>query len=280
MGWPFLWPKDEPWPVCQLREPELAAQYEAMRERMTPEALDRRVGSMPTERESIEELILKCRDGHNEPFLPVLQLSRSHFPELPWPDGADLLQLLWCPMIHFGGPSGHLILWRNHGAVEAAALRTEPPPQSIKYPNVTPCTLDPERIDDYPYHAEMDDDQLNEVPAREHSDEWYQLVRDFGPAPGTKLFGSADWEQCPDYPDCPRCARRMELLLTISSSESGHARREEEHRWLPLEDREAFANDCFRIDTPHDLAIGDNGSAYLFYCPACPGELTSVVQCG
>ena len=43
----------------------------------------------------------KLKLPHNTPYAPLMQLRRDDFPELPWPAGKDLFQLLWCPRAHF-----------------------------------------------------------------------------------------------------------------------------------------------------------------------------------
>src|SRR5919201_4068004 len=67
MGGLFLWPADEPWPVCT-------------------EAAWPRDG-MP-------------RTPHESAIVGVLQLRRADVPELPFPGEADLFQLLSCPHDH------------------------------------------------------------------------------------------------------------------------------------------------------------------------------------
>src|SRR5437660_5405135 len=38
--------------------------------------------------------------AHEIPFVTVLQLRANDFPEMPFPPGSDLFQLLWCPREH------------------------------------------------------------------------------------------------------------------------------------------------------------------------------------
>jgi hypothetical protein len=86
MGWPFLWPSEESWPVCQQRNPEIASRLEAGLERAEAKGLDSdhdRLGR-PTPREIATPLIERYRSGHNSAYLPVLQLSRPEFPERPF----------------------------------------------------------------------------------------------------------------------------------------------------------------------------------------------------
>src|SRR5713101_5323362 len=55
LGGTFLWPGDEPWPVCP---------------------------------------------AHKIPLVTVLQLRADDFPEIAFPPGANLFQILWCPREH------------------------------------------------------------------------------------------------------------------------------------------------------------------------------------
>jgi hypothetical protein len=253
MGWPFLWPEDEPWPVCHEPEPEMASACEALTKQTAQHERD----------ETLRTMLHEARNGHNLGYLPVLQLKRSEFPELPFPGDSDVLQLLWCPGIHFSGDGGYLLFWRR--AKDLARLRADPPPAAHDLDRVTPCVLDPERFLDYPRQCDAGTNQ-----------NWNLGDEDLNPAPGTKLFGFPNWVQNSDHPSCPRCAAPMKLLIEISSLEFGRNKAYPD-RWVPYDDVENSS--CDANTPPHDWMIGDNGEAYLFYCPNCPGEFTSRVQC-
>src|SRR5271154_785927 len=79
MEWPFLWPAEEPWPVRRQRDPELASRLEAGLKRAEVKGID-----SDRDREITTLLIERYRSGHNAAYLPVLQLSRPEFPELPF----------------------------------------------------------------------------------------------------------------------------------------------------------------------------------------------------
>lgn len=280
MGWPFLWPASEPWPVCDKKYPELIAGYEASIARLRPLKLD---GYEYTDedvargRESLMECIEECRRGHNASYLPVLQLIRSDFPEMPFPEDMDLFQLLWCGNVHFEGGSGYLVYWRQKAVI--GTLREDPPPPAPYGYSIVPCSLDPERIDDYPDIADLKSPPFESLGLGRS---WYDAMKTLGPAPGTKLFGHPKWEQEPEYPSCPRCAMQMSLLVAISSDEFGHLGRRST-RWMPYEEHELLPeapSDILEAHVlPHDWMIGDGGDAWLFYCRNCPGEFDSRVQC-
>ncbi|WBB91316.1 hypothetical protein [Verrucosispora sp. WMMC514] len=92
VGGPLLWPADEPWPTCD------------------GDGLD----DHPAEAEV--------------PLVPVLQLLADDVPELPFPEGSDVLQVLWCPFDHdpWSAPLPRLH-WRRRSAI-GPRLTAMPPP--------------------------------------------------------------------------------------------------------------------------------------------------------
>lgn len=280
MGWPFLWPADEPWPVCRQRNLDLASRMQAGFDRAELGGIDidRSELGLPTLRETVMLAIKRHRDGHNAAYLPVLQLNRSEFPELPFPSDSDLFQLLWCPVVHFEGGGGYLLLWLRADTI--LEIRVDPPSPTVDGYRIIPCALDPERIDDYPERFEVTPPPIESLESEE---DWWRTMEDSGPALGTKLFGFPNWVQSPEYPYCERCGTQMNLLITVSSREFGHSH-SDNARWVPYEDRDILRTAPFDLrqeyDLPHDWRIGDGGDAYLFYCRECPGEFNSRVHCG
>lgn len=302
MGWPFLWPEDEPWPVCNATMPakHMRAYEESLRKVSQPvkflDVASSFVSSSKGElqsiednmRETISQVIQQGLEGHKMYFYPVLQLRRDEFPDLPFPVGADLFQLLWCPLIHWLGEGpGHLIYWRRES--EILRPRTAPVPPDDHGFTVHSCSLDPEPITDLPAAFEAGEECVADA-GRIFGDEeegWLKYDSEFGPAPGTKLFGLPLWIQSPYYPKCSKCARDLKLLVTIASNEFGH---DEPLRWVPREEqaqaaalkkrlrssvgdeRGAACNEWEEFDRPHGWMIGDAGNAYLFYCPNCPSQ--------
>jgi hypothetical protein len=232
---------------------------------------------LPKPREIATVLLERSGSGHNAAYLPVLQLSRSEFHELPFPGDSDLFQLLWCPTVHFEGGGGYLIFWRRAEAI--TSLRVEPPPPAVDGQWIAPSAFDPEQIDDYPTRFEATPPPIASL---ESETDWWRTMEDSGPAPGTKLFGFPKWIQSPEYPRCGRCGIQMAPLVTISSTEFGHGGRDG-IRWIPNEDRDVLDHAPFALreeyELPHNWMIGDGGDAYLFYCRNCRGEFDSRVQC-
>ncbi|MFX1474886.1 MAG: DUF1963 domain-containing protein [Promethearchaeota archaeon] len=72
-----------------------------------------------------------------------------------------------------------------------------------------------EQKDDYPHY-----DDLREMKA-ELTDDEIQALWDAGyPRPGEKLGGYPLWVQSLEYPNCPICDKRMELVFQIDSEQN------------------------------------------------------------
>jgi hypothetical protein len=138
VGGPLLWPVGEPWPTCD------SADHQAADGTMT--------GSL------------------DEPAVmaSVLQLYRRDLPAgiLPapgwaFPNGTDLLQLLWCPNPHGYAYTPRVrVFWRTEAQVGTA--RTVNPPLNTSYEDLGidnlapwPCVIHPERVADFPPIARL-----------------------------------------------------------------------------------------------------------------------------
>ena len=226
LGGPLLWPVGEPWPVCP--EPSTHATVFA----------DRPPG----------------------PMVPVLQLFAADVPGVPFPFGADLLQLLWCPTEHetddmFDRPWTRMapvcrVFWRDSTSVELVDPRLPGPvPDEEFVPR--PCVLRPEVVADYPHVLELTPDELSEVV-----DSVVDSVVDYdqlGPAPGSKVGGWVEWAQEREVPSCGR-GHEMAHLLTVASVEDW------DNSWTPGLD--AARN-------PSGLMIADGGGYHVFTCVTC-----------
>lgn len=275
MGWPFYWPEDEPWPVCQSPCLETLDQFKAVLERVPRDDFVRFEQTKGGCRSSLE-IAMPSVERCGAPYVPILQLNRTSCPQLAFPADIHMLQVLWCPTVHFEGHGGFLLIWR---VVETIVkLRREAPPLYADESSIAPCILDPEVFNDYPDRAEIQ-------PPWESGgleENWWEASQELGAAPGTKVFGFPHWIQNPEYPACRVCNRQMKLFITISSAELGHGGLNSV-RWIPYEDREILKTAPFaireRYELPHDWMIGDGGNAYLFYCQEC-GQFDSIVQSG
>ena len=213
---------------------------------------------------------------HKLPFVAVIQLLINDVPELGFPEGKDLFQLLWCPDCH-EEPEGPLaqLFWRKSSDV--GALLKCPPAPKKDVMLVIPRECEPhfERIEELPSSFEIDgetDTKVGQWLMENAAEEMHQLglgpdggdayQYSFSVAPSTKVGGWVSWIQEPKIPAC-KCGRKMEHLLTISSSEYGGAGGE---RWCPIDETQEE-----REKGGHRLTIGDAGSYYVFVCRHCKG---------
>jgi len=216
---------------------------------------------------------------HNVPYAPIIQLRRDEFPELPWPEGMDLFQLLWCPRVHFfgnhpalgGQSSGAKILWRTEASIQDPLAVWERSDQQLLYE----CALNPEEILEYPqaceFGSEMDawlEHLHSEVsPSSDPEDRdvgpqrWYSY--NVATAPGTKLLGHPQRAQHEETPDC-RCGERMKLLLTCASQEDAHNTVWNSQPFRRGPDRSPQTLE--RVDNPFGFVWGGWSNAYVFYC--------------
>ncbi len=234
--------------------------------------------------------------AHEIPLVTVLQLRAGDFREMPFPDGADLFQMLWCPREHDDVPECREKLcpmswadprfyWRN--SQEIARPRPDnPPPQEAYYEYVPfPCRLLPERVIEFPSVYDLPDDVRRRIfewedqhlgPDGKHVCEY---EAELSAAFGTKVGGYIQWIQFPWEPAC-ECGRPMEHLLTVASVEWNGVR---DRRWTPSEEQEVFAAFPGGFDeweewhkaifgalwNPTGLTLGDAGQMQLFVCRRC-----------
>jgi hypothetical protein len=203
-GGPLLWPAGEPWPHCDGRLPTSSGRPE---EGWTPEhALDEPVA-----------------------LAGAAQFFRRDFPELPFPGGTDVLQVLLCPNEHerrcegagyYHGPGVQLV-WR---AAQDVTETGPPPPPAVAEAGFLPrpCVLAPCRFTEYPTLHELpdpirstlsfvDEDGFADDDADEH---WTPVAQ------GSKVGGWAFWWQSePGQLDCAECGAGLRLLLSLHTYE-------------------------------------------------------------
>lgn len=258
-GGRFLWPQDEPWPICT--EPEW--EWE---EPISP--------------------------PHKHVYIPVLQLRRDEFPELDFPEGTDLFQLLWCPNDHEVSVCAPVckVLWRAEAEI-TTPLGQIPYPTPIEEDyRPHPCQLHPERVTEYPDGNELPEALsgiLQQWEAENENESIY--FSELSTAPGTKLGGYPHWIQGSWIPDCD-CGHAMEHLLTIASLDFFGR---EWLRWCPIEDIQATSMSIEELqvkyrylyalqsaDRSTGIMLGDAGELYVFICRRCRDwPIASFMQC-
>lgn len=182
-------------------------------------------------------------------MLPVAQLYRRDVPDLRTPEGADLLQVLWCPFDHQAMPRTALF-WRSAATVtDIVTTPPEPPVMRSDGYLPEPCLLNPEQVTEYPDHMELSKELREQLGAWS---EWQAAVtdvddyasspelfydRELAGAPGWKVGGWPRWGATDPTPRlCPACGSDMDALLTIATFEGDSV-----SSWLPnevCEDRE------------------------------------------
>ncbi|HXY33388.1 MAG TPA: DUF1963 domain-containing protein [Planctomycetaceae bacterium] len=247
-----------------------------------------------------EESWPTCNE-HGSALIPVLQLTAEDVPEVGFPSGADLFQLLWCPKLHeklrpLYAPAARAF-WRKRNAIQQHLSVIPLPVRDRETDDLWPaaCILDPERVVEYPAlfelaiehpelrarvanskalraiiesHAGADEDARTTVYAS-----WLSV------ADGTKVGGHPHWIQDPEWPRC-ECGLRMEYLLTVSSAEFDGGNWK---RWLPDEERHvSTANYATRkrVQRAANLMLGDMGNINYFICRKCTGcPIEGIFQC-
>lgn len=238
VGGPLLWLVDEAWPVCTQMHQDLGS-------------------GLP--------------GSSRVPLVPVVQAFRADLPSgvVSFPEGTDVLQVLWCPFNHeFPASPWPVVFWHDSAAARAVLPAPPTDPAAARRHVPAPCVVHPERVTEYPSW------DLPEDLADEWQDDFRRLQEaiplqsfsGFAEAPGIKIGGYPSWFTGQGWVDCEGCGRRMDHLLTVSSWECDGA---SWRIWLPLEDRDEDDGRAVPVD-PTGLDVGSVGSVYIFECRACP----------
>ncbi|MBA9007251.1 hypothetical protein [Thermomonospora cellulosilytica] len=156
VGGPLLWPADEDWPMCeQTHWSSRLRGLEDVRAR-------RRILQAGAPRTAAEQAVVDREPVEHDPtrapaepwpLLPVAQLYARDIPDLPCPDGTDLLQVLWCPSTEIESESSSAVhlRWR-HSSEVTQVLEQPPEPVFVDYDGYVPlpCALHPEQVVEYP----------------------------------------------------------------------------------------------------------------------------------
>ncbi len=278
IGGPLLWPANEPWPHCSEDGhdsgplPPMSLAEARLRRRIDLADESRAEWGNTTEERALLERIEKV-DVPEGPIamLPVAQLYVRDVPGLRPPEGADLLQVLWCPFeFHSDGMPTTAVFWRSAAAVTDILLA---PPEPAAVDNVTyvpePCFIHPEEVIEYPSSLEFGREM------RERLDRW--AIDELGIeyqnlciAPGFKVGGYINWGMTDPYPNpCPTCGAPTEPLLTIDSTEWYS----NIHHWIPYEDQAAdlaWGPVQGGPSSPTRICVSDANAEIIRVCPASP----------
>lgn len=284
IGGPLLWPAGEPWPtctdehdgylgLCTLADVRLHRRILAeanARPRQPDGAL-----LTPGERATLDR-IDAARDttpvpAAPVPMLPLAQLYARDVPAFAFPDGADLLQVLWCPLEYQWTESdGVRLRWRNSADVtDATDVLAEAPVAAALDDNVpAPCVLHPEPITEYPPSFLLDPEAVEAVD-RYQPDGRPAYQYDLSVAPGWRLGGwPAPFTFIDAYDlECSDCGGTVDALLTVDGTEwdggSGS--------WRPVEDAGHDGYDE-SAQAPTRITIGRGYTLQIYLCTADPGH--------
>ncbi|GAA2399344.1 hypothetical protein GCM10010420_27270 [Streptomyces glaucosporus] len=252
VGGPLLWPAGEPWPLCphphmarvrkRLTDEEREALERMGRARRERRRSGRRPPMPPEEAETPDRILdgassldmttwervrwVADTGGPDVPMVPVAQLHARDVPGLPRPDGADVLQVLWCPNDHSGLPgqphySGPAVELRYRAAAAVDAVADPPRPhRALDLCLPSSCTVDPVRVADLPSTDDLPAalaERARAWAAARGVDHHRLACRSgwkVGGRPSRHLTGRV-------RVDRPSCGAGTRLLLTVGSSHGG-----------------------------------------------------------
>ncbi|MEU3183926.1 hypothetical protein ABZ707_06900 [Streptomyces sp. NPDC006923] len=292
---PFLWPADEPWPVCRAVHEKGRGHLLTdvrLRRRIRDEAWrrDPRRGPSGKEAEVLDGLresglhVPELRTADPIPLLAAVQLFTRDVPDLIGPSGHDLLQVLWCPF-EAHGPDRTMdvmLTWRRSEEV-TEILTAIPEPTVVGRAECVPepCVLDPEQVVEHESIELLSEESRQRIEAWEEelldaaeergtereAGEEYELSYqgDLSIPPGWKVGGFATWGLTgPARIDCS-CGSPMRPLLTVSDREWDGG----SLSWVPLEDRETMRT--AGASDPTGVYVG-RGLMRVFTCPVDPSH--------
>lgn len=278
VGGPLAWPEDEAWPTCpggsHSRHGQLHRPANVRGERSARFAFHGEIGwdAIPADA--------------SWPLLPVLQVY-AH--DVPWydgfPEGTDLLQILWCPFQHvydgptvpyngIAGPWVH-VRYRRTGDLGERFL-TPPEPVAIGESGYlpTPCLLRPEPVTEYPHPGALGEEfeaGVEEWETATFGDpddpEEYEprYSWDLSTAPGWKLGGHEPWNYQGYFGPvrCSTCGTGMRFVASIASDEWDGGT----ESWAPAGFLEGGPSDRRQRQEPTDVVIGGRETMRIFTCP-------------
>lgn len=126
----------------------------------------------------------------HDAYVGIIQLRAADVPELGFPKGSDLFQLLWCPRDHLPHYSPQVRTYWRQTADLSAVLQDIPVP-AVFDPHYMPrvCSFAPERVREYPGIGELSEDLQQRIwdweetdAARGYSYQYHEGVSKLQPA--------------------------------------------------------------------------------------------------
>lgn len=228
LGGPLLWPSDEPWPECPVTWPP------------DPDASD----DAWTGGHRL--------DGPVPVMVSVAQFFRDDFPELHFPEGTDVLQVLFCPLEHDSphhrGPAVRLV-WRDSGEVGDIADPPPAPEAAEATFRPVPCVFEPCSIDELPRVCDFPAETRAALGiadgAAEDPEGWPELGQ------YSKIGGWTAWSATgPVELGCRDCGARLRQTIALAT---------EEH--------EVGCGCEVAEDAPAGWTLGRRGVLNIFICP-------------
>lgn len=205
-------------------------------------------------------------------MVPIAQVYASDVPAYAFPEGSDLLQVLWCPNHETELPdAGICVKWRRADDV-TAVLTEAPKPAEVEadWLVAVPCVLDPEPVTEYPYAEELPREIREAI--REWEDDYPAYQYGLSIASGCKLGGGMAWNvtDMGDPPVCEECGALAQLILQLDSCEwDGASDREDgPPRWQPVEDAEVDGDAYWAAIEPTGLTVGRGSHGGFYGCTA------------
>ncbi|WP_377267771.1 hypothetical protein [Peterkaempfera sp. SMS 1(5)a] len=288
VGGPLLWPADEPWPEYELTyvpyEPVTKLADIHLRRTLLTRTYSPPGGPGETLTEDEQETLRRASADHPpesfpsgpQALIPLAQLYSRDAPGLAFPQGTDLLQVLWAPSYEIEGDSAAVQLrWRRTSEVRDVLLAApEPVYVAMQWCVPVPCVLHPEPVREFPPYQSLDKDLAARLM------EWDFYESELSVAPGWKAGG---WPahftfRDPPEPDsaelrCPECGGPVDALLTVGGTEWGKPN----DSWRPVECGEgaerAPGQSSQDLRDPTDVTIGRGYTLQIYNCVGTPSHL-------
>lgn len=252
LGGLILWPENEPWPTCGASDHRDA---------------DTMDDAYP--------------EGTQVPLCPVLQLRKKDIPEIRFPPGSDLLQLLWCPLDHPDSSrvAKPFLFWRNSRKTESPLRKLPRSKLWSAWYIPRECELHLERVTELPpigMLGRVARSRIKKWDINNLRDDYIDSPETFyewecSTCPGNKVGGYPHFCQNRPLPKCKR-GHLMEHLLTLTDYEYDAGTH---YRWCPEQDKKSWKAEKVR-GAPGFQGFGA-GSLHLFICRKCKEWPTSAL---